>query len=250
MTFICLTSVLAIFLFWDLVFRFCYVLNRKWGLKVADHCMSSIPGTMFSLVWLFIGFRIHVEGKKNRKLPKQFLVVSNHQSIVDIPVLLYTFPETPLRFVAKKELEKWVPYVSGVLKRQKHCLVSRKGAIVKAFQALTKFGRDCNKYGFSPSIFPEGTRSRTGDVGPFQAAGVRKILDECSLPIVCVALEGGYKLSDLKSLNAKNLRGSGYKVAILSVYEAPKDKLEVQAVLAKCKSEIEEKLVSWRKDVQ
>ena len=58
-------------------------------------------------------------------LPRVFLIVSNHQSLADIPAVTVCFPRHPVRFVAKRELRRGIPYISRSLRFGRSALVSR-----------------------------------------------------------------------------------------------------------------------------
>ena len=64
-------------------------------------------------------------------------------------------------------------------------------------------------------IFPEGTRSKDGEVGRIQR-GMRKILGETPLPVVVAALEGGWKIAKIKDL-VRNLGEARFSLRVLSV---------------------------------
>ena len=59
------------------------------------------------------------------KLPEQFMIITNHQSLLDIPCFMNVFQNRELRFVAKDALGNSVPLVSKMLKTQEHCIIPR-----------------------------------------------------------------------------------------------------------------------------
>jgi 1-acyl-sn-glycerol-3-phosphate acyltransferase len=91
----------------------------------------------------------------------------NHQSHMDIPVVLAALP-IPFRFAAKKELFR-IPFLGWHLRRSGHIPIDRENphAAVKAFRRASRklFG------GVSLVFFPEGGTSFDGRIKPFKAGG-------------------------------------------------------------------------------
>lgn len=129
-------------------------------------------------------------------------------------IVLFAYYEILL--VAKRELGDGIPFVSLLLRSQGHALVRRRGKSSQAMRSIRRFARRCEREGTCPVIFPEGTRSRDGEVGDFHTAGVRKILGEARLPIVVAVVEGGWRLASITGL-MRNLRGARIGLSVLSV---------------------------------
>lgn len=134
------------------------------------------------------GLNIKVIGKEN--LPQDtFLIVADHQSFLDIPVLLGII-DRPLGFVSKKEVEK-VPILSFWMKRL-HCVFMDRENIREAIKAINE-GIENLKKGYSMVIFPEGTRSKGKDIKEFKK-GSLKLGTKANVPIVPITIEGTYKV--------------------------------------------------------
>lgn len=138
---------------------------------------------------LVAGTRIVVEGKDRLADHRNTVIVANHVSHLDAPVLLQAFG-IDFKAVAKKEVF-YVPVFASVLRFAGFIEVDRSNraqatrAIARAVSALKR--GDCFL------IFPEGTRSRTGELGPFKKGGFVVAMDAGSR-IVPVALEGTREL--------------------------------------------------------
>ncbi len=178
---------------------------------------------IFAIIRAYGAFSLEFEDRSGQVLPERFLLISNHQSLIDIPVLIYLLSARRLRFVAKKELGEGIPLVSFLLRAQGQALIKRRGDPAQAMKALVRFARRCRRDGTCPVVFPEGTRSRDGLVGEFYTAGVRRVLERESLPIVVAAVEGGWNIASLGSL-VRNLRGTRYRVRVLEVAPPPRGK--------------------------
>jgi len=132
-------------------------------------------------------------------LERPIILISNHQSMFDIPGLIWNFRKNQPKFVSKKELGAWIPSISYNLKKSGAALIDRS----KPDQALKEIARlaqfaDENKY--SVAIFPEGTRSKTGILKPFALKGFAKFFE--LMPdalIVPVAIHNSWKLTQYGS---------------------------------------------------
>lgn len=136
--------------------------------------------------WLILrttGVRIRVEGLGRLPRDSACVFVSNHQSIYDIPILFWSLP-FQLRIIAKASLGRF-PVLGWHLRCTGHLLVDRgrAGAGTLAQVAALMAG------GRSLVVFPEGTRSRDGRVGPFKR-GLFLMAIEAGLPIVPVSIAG------------------------------------------------------------
>ena len=94
-------------------------------------------------------------------------------------------------------------------------------------------------------IFPEGTRSKDGNLGTFYSAGFRRLEETVNLPIAVCALDGGWKISKLDEIMRNLYRGS-YRVKVLKIYPAPKNKEEEKVMLDEAHDLIQKQLDEWR----
>src|SRR5688500_8827529 len=121
--------------------------------------------------WLIIRLgriSLNVRGLENLESGQQYVFMVNHQSNVDIPVLVQSLVRFQLRWVAKKELLR-VPLFGWAMWATKHITVDRANP-VDAVKSLERARRKMAA-GISVVIFPEGTRSRDGRLLPFKKGG-------------------------------------------------------------------------------
>jgi len=197
---------------------------------------------IFSMFFAYRGFKVRFENRLEGKLPKRYLVVSNHQSLLDIPIIMHILPSgTRSRFVAKQELAWGIPLISLLLRTSGHCLVRRKGDALQAVRIVTAMAKRCKTEGTIPVIFPEGTRSRTGALGTFHSAGYRKILEVEPLPVLVVAVDGGWQVAKLGDF-FKRFGKTEYSARFLAVLPAPANRKESLATLEKARELIEKSL--------
>lgn len=129
--------------------------------------------------------KLVVEGGQDIDWSRPHLLVSNHQSVIDICVLYMAVP-APLRFLLKAEMLK-VPFVNWYAKATGMLFLDRDsrraGALVRR-KAATLLAQGQNL-----CLFPEGTRSRTGALAPFKAGLLQAAID-AGVPVVPVAIDG------------------------------------------------------------
>ena len=129
-----------------------------------------------------------VEGLENVPAEGSFLLTSNHIGLLDPPVIASACPRE-VGFAAKKELFA-VPILGPLIRSLNSIPVDRAKVSVTTFR---EFGRFLGQ-GKGLMYFPEGTRSRTGELGKAKV-GVGMILAQYPVAILPVVVEGTNSLS-------------------------------------------------------
>lgn len=239
-------SGLAVSLGWiGLVNRIAYGLSRTLSLRVNRRITTVYIRRIFALLSTYMNFRVAPEYDHVPSLPGRYLILSNHQSLLDIPLFMRYLDGPRLRFIAKDELGKNVPCVSLILRSDGHCLVPRMGNPSRAMKSMDSFALRVQEKNWIPVIFPEGTRSKDGTLGTFHAAGFRRMMDRAPMPVAICAIDGGWRISSLKDLS-RDLRGGLYRIKILKVYPAPVTKADQMRVMEEGKVLIQGQLDAWR----
>jgi len=133
------------------------------------------------------GWRFRVEGMEN--LPSGGAVlVSNHQSAVDIPMLLSAFPR-PVRFLAKRELGE-IPLLGKAMAAAGNLFIDREDPR-DAIRMIREAGARLHE-GSLVVVFPEGTRSGDGSIGEFRPGAIY-LAQKSGAPVVPVYIDGGYR---------------------------------------------------------
>jgi 1-acyl-sn-glycerol-3-phosphate acyltransferase len=129
--------------------------------------------------------RVSLEGAEHIEPGRSYVVVANHQSQFDIPVV-YGWLGLDLRWVAKSEVGR-IPFVAAGCRAIGHIFIDRsdpdqaRNAINRAVARL--------KPGTGLMFFPEGTRSRSGRLLPFKKGAFRVAVDR-QLPLLPVTVTG------------------------------------------------------------
>ncbi|MGE5215894.1 MAG: lysophospholipid acyltransferase family protein [Chloroflexota bacterium] len=136
------------------------------------------------------GVRLKVTGLDNIEAGNAYIFMVNHQSNIDIPALIQSLAHFQLRWIAKKEL-LWVPFFGWAMWATKHIAVDRSDP-TDAIKSL-KRAKELLAAGISVVVFPEGTRSRDGQLLRFKKGGFL-LAAQSGVPIVPVAIKGSGKI--------------------------------------------------------
>jgi len=130
------------------------------------------------------GWRIHISGSENLDVNQVYVIVSNHQSLADIPLLSHLRLDT--KWLAKVELFRipivgWMMRMAGDVPVDRN--IPRQGA-----KALLRCGTYLRRH-CSVVFFPEGGRSLDGEVQPFNEGAFQLAIRE-KVPILPLVVEG------------------------------------------------------------
>ena len=130
-------------------------------------------------------FRARIRGREHVPRSGGVLIVANHQSFIDIP-LVSTGARRHVCFVARDSLAqaRWLGYV---MRRCGAVLIRRGRADRRALEDMVAH----LSAGDAVAIFPEGTRSRDGRVGPFRG-GFQLVAKRAGVPILPAGIQGTY----------------------------------------------------------
>ncbi len=162
------------------------VLTIPWKNSEPVHVIQQLWARSF--LWLLF-VKTEVTGLENIEPGKSYVFVANHQSMSDV-FAIYGYLPVIFKWIMKQELRK-VPFVGIGCQAAGHIFIDRssrlaaKNSILKAVDIL----RD----GICVVIFPEGTRTKTGEIGRFKK-GAFTIASELNLPIIPISLTGCYQI--------------------------------------------------------
>jgi 1-acyl-sn-glycerol-3-phosphate acyltransferase len=140
------------------------------------------------------GTRLHVDRSPGVRPWTPYLVIANHQSMFDVPIIgAILFSNFP-KYVAKRELERWIPSISYNLRRGGNAVIDR-GDSEQAIEAIRALGRQVERRQVTAVIFPEGTRARAGRFGSFKRRGSLELLRAAPrTAVVPVVIDGSWRL--------------------------------------------------------
>ena len=126
------------------------------------------------------GIKVQIEGLEHISQKEQYIFVSNHESMLDIPVALSLLPFNII-FLTKKELFKiplfgWAMYAVGMIRVDRQNREKAKKSVKEALQSL-------NEKNINVLVYPEGTRSNPNEILRFKK-GSFILAIQSGLPIV------------------------------------------------------------------
>lgn len=156
--------------------------------------------------------------------PESCIVIMNHQSVLDIPLGVSLvpgpYPYIPYRTMYRKGIPGISPLVR--LTRSPAVTQSRKGATPAELEAIARAAADVSRGDQSIIIFPEGHRSRTGEIARFMKRGLHIILSRAKRPVYCVVVDGLWHVRTFADA-AFRFANTSVRVTVLGPFPAPAD---------------------------
>jgi 1-acyl-sn-glycerol-3-phosphate acyltransferase len=147
----------------------------KWGMRVSRRVL---------------GVPVDVRGLENVDATRPLVFMANHASFLDGPILFMLIPQ-PVRVIVKKGVGR-IPIVGPGMRFMGFLTVDRKGAREGKARIETAI-RAMKENADSFLVFPEGTRTRDGRLGPFRRGGFFLAV-ETGAPIVPIAVRGTFAM--------------------------------------------------------
>jgi 1-acyl-sn-glycerol-3-phosphate acyltransferase len=171
------------------------VVDSAFGRVTKEVCDARL-GSWCKKVVAHSGMQIDVVGRENMAHGQTYLIMSNHQSLYDVPVIFYVVGPN-VRMITKVELFR-VPIFGPAIREAGFIAIDRSNrqkAIASLAVAKQKLADGVHVW-----IAPEGTRSLTGELLPFKKGGFTLAM-EMGQPVLPIALRG-----TRDALRAKGLR--------------------------------------------
>lgn len=156
--------------------------SRRW----VHECSRWICRLLFDLPF---GVKRTIDGLENIDKNKSYVMVMNHNSGIDI-FAAYKIPLN-FRWVSKREVFR-VPFMGPLLTIHGDIPIER-GNPSKAMAKVLSLGKLWLSRGASVAIFPEGTRSKTGEINRFKL-GAFNLAKEAEVEILPIVMTGTNKM--------------------------------------------------------
>lgn len=161
--------------------------------KVIQHLYTCFWGAMYT--WVFPSWKVKVRGRKNFRRKTVYVVVSNHQSQLDILLAFNLFKH--FKWVSKAEIFK-LPFVGWNMYLNRYVRLIRGDK--ESIEKMMAVSEERLREGSSVYFFPEGTRSMDGRVKKFKP-GAFILAHKLRLPILPIAISGTNKALPKYSMN-------------------------------------------------
>jgi 1-acyl-sn-glycerol-3-phosphate acyltransferase len=126
------------------------------------------------------------------------LVLMNHQSLLDIPMVVASVKDAYPKIVTRRRYLRWIPLISHMTRLYQYPVVdpaAKAGALRRMFGEIREAARTSD---VPLAIFPEGTRTRDGEIGRFKTSGLAVILEQRPWTVYVLVVDGFWERARLK----------------------------------------------------
>jgi len=173
------------------------------------------------------------------------LILMNHQSLFDIPLVVQSVEGGYPRIVTRKRYGRWIPLISQMTRLYQYPLVdpsANPGTMRKTYKELRQVARTSD---MPIAVFPEGTRSRDGGIRPFRKKGASLLLRARPWKVYVLVSDGFWKHPRFKDFlgGLSDIRG---RVALAGVLEWTDPKADPDPFLDQVRTLMEAELERLR----
>jgi len=144
--------------------------------------------------YYLLGNTVKFENNFNLPTDRPILFIANHQSMYDIPPLIYFLRKHHAKFISKIELTKGIPSISFNLRHGGAANINRKDS-KQSIGEILKLAQRMKDNNWSTVIFPEGTRAKSANIKPFAIGGIATIIKKVpNVLIVPIAINNSWKM--------------------------------------------------------
>lgn len=183
---------------------------------------------VLGLARVFAGVRLRVRGRME---PGPSVIVMNHQSVLDIPVVHAISPDPFALIATRTRYARGIPGVSPLVRLARYPLVRQKReALAQDLAEMTRGADMVAAGGYSLAIFPEGHRTRDGEIGAFMTRGLQMVLARARKPVWCTVADGMWGARTFAEA-AYRMAGAEVDVRILGPFHPPANDAELPAFI-------------------
>ena len=126
------------------------------------------------------------------------LIIMNHQSLLDIPMVCSSVSGGYPLIVTRKRYRRWIPLISHMIRLYQYPVVDPTANRRDALGMTDDLSEAARTAEVPVAIFPEGTRTRDGDIGRFKKAALRRILQARAWKVYILVGDGFWKYAKFK----------------------------------------------------
>lgn len=155
------------------------------------------------LAHMILNFISRIGGAKIPTLPRiqgrdGVLLLMNHQSVLDIPLMVASLHDSYPRILTRKRYLRWIPLISHMIRVYQYPVVDPRANAAETKRMLAAI-RDAARTTDVPlGLFPEGTRTKDGEVGSFRPTGLKLILRQRPWTVYVIVADGFWQRAKLK----------------------------------------------------
>lgn len=170
------------------------------------HRVRDLGRWMHFMAWYVTTVAARLGGARmpipERSVPPEpgHLILMNHQSLWDIPMVLQTVRDGYARIVTRKRYSRFVPLISHMVRLYQYPVVdptAGRTALQETLDELERVGREST---VPIALFPEGSRTRDGEIGRFKQAGLARLLAARDWTVHVFVADGFWRAAKLDGM--------------------------------------------------
>ena len=163
------------------------------GYRAHMRCVEALNLCLLSSYYV-LGNTVTFINRQHLPVGRPLVFVANHQSMYDIPPLIFFLRKHDGKFISKIELAKGIPSISFNLRHGGAANIDRKDP-KQSIAEILKLANNMKTKNWSAFIFPEGTRAKTGVIKPFNVGGIATILKKVPEALVVpIAINNSWQM--------------------------------------------------------
>lgn len=146
------------------------------------------------------------------------LILMNHQSLFDIPLLADSIDDGYLRIVTRQRYARWIPTISHIVRLYEYPVVNplaSPGTLRGMVKGLIKAARTSD---VPLAVFPEGTRTKDGEIGPLKSKGLALVLRARRWKVYVLVVDGFWQTAKFKDMLG-GITGIQGKIEVAGILE-------------------------------
>ncbi|HIM57195.1 MAG TPA: 1-acyl-sn-glycerol-3-phosphate acyltransferase, partial [Candidatus Latescibacteria bacterium] len=121
------------------------------------------------------------------------LILMNHQSLLDIPMVMASVDGACLRIVTRARYARWIPIISHTIRTLEYPVVNPGAKAGTTRRYLEQLGQVARTTDAPLVLYPEGTRTRNGKIGQFQSSALERILAARDWRVYALVTDGYWR---------------------------------------------------------
>jgi len=202
------------------------------------------------LAWFVLRTLSWVGGAHIPRLPRVpahpgTLVIMNHQSVLDIPLVVASMDGMYPIIVTRRRYFRWIPLISHMTRLYQYPLVDPTANATEARKMLAELAASAREATTPVAIFPEGTRTRNGAIGRFRTRGLQEMLSQRPWTVWVIVADGFWERAKMKNFVAGIGRIHG-RVEALGPFDWEEPGADSQEFIAGIRERMVNRLASMR----
>lgn len=170
------------------------------------------------------------------------LVIMNHQSLLDIPLLVASMRGAYPRIVTRSRYARGKPLISHMIRLYQYPVVDPRATVRTHVQGISEAARTSD---VPMALYPEGTRTRDGSLGPWKTTGLRLILEERKWTVYLLVADGFWQAARMHDF-MEGVSSIDGRVTTVGPLEGPDPGQDPEGHIASWRRQMEEALERLR----